>query len=43
LRIPVIYADEAMKVTLPTVGQGWRARGAAAGEVGNLMETISRH
>ena len=42
MRIPVIYADEPTQVTLANAGQGWRARGAAANEAGNLMETISK-
>ena len=43
MRIPVIYADEPTQVTLANAGQGWKARGAAADEAGNLMETISKH
>ena len=43
MRIPVIYADEPTQVTLANAGQGWRARGAAADEAGNLMASISQH
>ena len=43
MRIPLIYADSPMRVTLATAGQGWKARGRAAGEVQNLMGTISHH
>ncbi|GAF67453.1 unnamed protein product, partial [marine sediment metagenome] len=43
MRIPLIYAEQPMQVTLATAGKGWQARGAAADQAQTLVEGISRH
>ena len=43
MKIPLIYADSPMQVTLATAGKGWQARGAAADEAQNLMGVISKN